>query len=369
MSYSHTILVGALAAVGLSPSVFAQQSKVIPKANATVEGTRYSVYPFGYTHQRAQQVWVGSAVTTSTALISGVNYRANAPRTNPMPGRTYTTLNIKLGTTKASPTSMSTTFATNITSTMTTVFNKAYSLPTQVVISTSPSAFNISFGWTTPLFFSSANGNLLMDVTLPGAIGKSNYFVDAEVSKGGSAGTVAPFGTSGSFSSPELFKMKADAQTLVPGGRLSILCGSFRQGYLGSLMFSLSNKMWGAIPLPLDLALIGAPKNNLYVGMDIVLPFPATSNGASYSSSFQSPIPTQAPYFGLTFYTQAYYIDAKANAAGLVSTHGLALTIASSKRPVTNQLGHYNSNSVTGNFAFGSSLFGGPVIKFQGILP
>lgn len=360
----------ALSAAIFTPSVSAQASKVIPAANASVEGSRQSVYPFGYTTPRVQQVWAGTAITSSVAFISGFEYRANAPRsaTQAMLARSYKRLQLDFGTTTVSPTTLSKTFATNITSTMTTVFNAAYNLPAQPATATSPSPFNIIFSWTTPVMFSSANGNLLADVTIPGPRGKSNYFIDAEVSSGGGGGTISPFGTTGVFSRPESVKLSANPGTLIPGGTLTLTCAPFRNRYVGNLMISLSNRMWGSIPLPLDLAFIGAPRNSLYVGMDIVLPFSTTAIGTFHSSNLTARIPNQSQYYGLRLYTQAYYLDAKANAAGLVTTHGLGLTVASSSGPVTNIVGHFDNTSLTGNYAYGT-LYGGPVVLFRGVFP
>lgn len=370
MTLSHISFAVAVAAAIFSPPVSAQASKVIPAANASVEGSRQSVYPFGYTNPRVQQVWAGSAITSSVAFIDGLDYRGNAPRsaTQAMPARAYTGLQIDFGPTSVSPTTLSKTFASNITSTMTTVFNAAFNLPAQPALATSPSPFNIKFSWTTPVMFSSANGNLLVETTIPGPRGKSNYFIDAEVSTGGGGGTISPFGTSGPFSRPESVKLSANPGTLTPGGTLSLTCAPFKNSYTGNLMISLSNTMWGSVPLPLDLALIGAPNNSLYVGMDIVLPFNTTPATTGHSSNLTAPIPNQSPYYGLRLYTQAYYLDAQANSAGLVTTHGLGLTIASSSGPVTNTVGHFDYNATTGNFGHGS-LYGGPVVQFRGILP
>jgi hypothetical protein len=279
---------------------------------------------------------------------------------------------MQFGATTVSPVTMTTTFASNITSAMTTVVNGAYNLPPLPALATSPSPFDVRFSWNTPVMFSSTTGdNLLMDVTIPGPRGKSGYFLDAEVSSGSSSGGVTkPFGTTGRFASPEKIQLSADTRTLVPGGTLDIRCGSFAKSYTGNLLVSLSNRAWGAIMLPLDLGIIGASGNNLYVGMDVTLPFntgPGTTSG--FESRMTSPIPSQPPFHGLTFYTQAYYMDPRANTAGLVSTHGLGLTTGGKMGPILNQVGHFDNTSATGNFGFGSSLYGGVVSEFTGILP
>ena len=151
----------ALAVLVLSSVTLAQQSKVIPAANAGTEGTRLSVYPFGYTTPRVQQVWDGGAITSSIAFIDGINFRGNAPRTAAVPGRSYNNLQMQFGATTVSPVTMTTTFASNITSAMTTVVNAAYNLPPLPALATSPSPFDVRFSWKTPVMFSSTSGPTL----------------------------------------------------------------------------------------------------------------------------------------------------------------------------------------------------------------
>jgi hypothetical protein len=367
MNRFHADTFCALVILTLSSGAFAQQSKVIPAANAKTEGSQLMVYPFGYTTPRVQQVWDGGAITSSVAFIDGINFRGNAPRSTAMPGRSIRNLTMDFGATSVSPATLTTTFASNITASMTTVVSGTYNLPPQPVLATSPSPFDVRFSWKTPVMFSSTSGDhLLMDVTIPGAPGKSSYFLDAEVSSGGNRnGVVKPFGTTGSFSRPQKVQMAADTQTLVPGGALDIRCGSFTQNYVGNLLFSLSNQSWGAISLPLNLGILGAPGNNLYVGMDITLPFNTSPMSLGFESRLKSPIPSQPPFNGLTFYTQAYYLDSGANAAGLVSTHGLDLTTGGQTGPIMNHIGHFDNTSPTGRLG----VRGGLVAEFTGILP
>ncbi|MHC4077455.1 MAG: hypothetical protein ACYST0_03310 [Planctomycetota bacterium] len=347
-------------------AISAQSTKVVPAANAKTEGSTASAYPFAYAFGHTQQIWSGSAVTSSVALISGISFRRDAGNvTTAFSARSFTNVTMAVGTTTKSPTSMSTTYSSNITSPLTTVVSGAYSLPAQPVPTAKPAAFNVNISWKQPYVLTAAKGNLLLDITLPGPTGKAPYFLDAEYSSGGSNGVVSPFGQNGSFSTPELFSLSADPLTLKAGGTLSVLCGRFQSNYTGNLVVGLSNKTWTTFSLPLDLALIGAPKNNLYVSMDAQFPF----NTAALTSTFKAPIPNNSIYQGLTFYLQAYYGDAKANAAGVVATHGLALTTATgASGPETNLVGHYDYTQAVGMFPFGTRR-GGPVTQFSGVLP
>ena len=356
----------------VSSMVAAQNSKVIPAANATVAGTGASMHPFSTTAPRAQQVWTGTSVTLGAAFIDGFSYRCNAPRRQALQGRSYPSVTLSFGSTSITPATMTTTFASNITSTMTTVFSGAYNLPPQPATQTSPSAFDINFSWSQPFVFTPAGGNLLADFTVPGTSTQSQYNVDAYVAGGGNGRSVTAFGSSGTFSRPEAARLSGGNSAVTPGGSLDIICQPFTTSYTGNLMFGVSRTTWGSIPLPLDLSLLGATGNNLYVSMDLVLPYNTGRGGrggTGTSSRFRTTVPAQTP-IGLTFYAQAYYLDANANTAGLVTTRGLSIVIASPSggSSVTNQMASTDSTSATGRFAFGTTL-GGPIVQFTGILP
>jgi len=367
--YSRSALACVVSVAFGIADVVAQSTRVVPAANATVEGSGASYHPFGTTAPRVQQVWTGSSITSTAAFIDGFSYRCNAPRRQTIQGRSYPNLTLEFGSTSVTPATMSTTFASNITSTMTTVFSGAYNLPSQPATKTSPSPFDIKFSWTQPFVFAGNSGNLLADFKVPGTGRQAGYSVDAFVAGGGSGQAARPFGTPGKFSSPETARLMASNQAMTPGGTLDVMCRPFSKNYTGNLMFGLSKTTWGAIALPLDLALIGAPANNLYVSMDLVVPFNTAASRNGIGSRFQVPIPVQTP-IGLVFYAQAYYVDAAANAAGLVTTRGLGLTIlkASGGSSVTNQLASMDSTSATGRFTFGT-VMGGPIVQFAGVLP
>src|SRR5690606_20653023 len=146
--------------------------------------------------------------------------------------------------------------------------------------------------------------------------------------------------------------------------------GPFSSSYPGSLVLGISDQNWGAVSLPLDLSIIGAPGNNLYVSMNFQLPFSTTASGPGFASLFQTPIPNNPAYQGLTLFSQAYYADAAANAAGLVATQGLRMTTGSSTGgPATNMVGNYDATQTTGNCAYGATRTGGAVVQFAGVPP
>ena len=347
------------------------QDKVIPVSLTSTEGNNYSVYHFGYQFPKSQQIWTNTAITKGIAVITGLQYRRDTGHQKvAYPARSYKSATFSLGTTSVSPATMSTTFATNVTSALTVVLNaKAWSLPALAAPPASPAPFNIGINWTTPFVYDAAKGNLILQVELPGPAAKSSYFCDAERTAKSGGGTIQRLGTGGAFWRREVYALSGNPAALTPGGSLDLQCGKFSKGYAGSLIIGLSNTRWSGITLPMDLSMIGAPKNNLYVSLDTQLPFPATGSGTNYNSSFRAPIPSSPIYSGLTFYTQAWYADANANNAGLVASNALTLTIAKSGGPIAQTVGHFSTSNPTGNYIYGTNNTGGPVIKFLGIIP
>ncbi|MHC4919301.1 MAG: hypothetical protein ACYTKC_06860 [Planctomycetota bacterium] len=363
----------AVVVLVLVSGLTAQHTRVVPAENSTLEGSTGSIYPFANVYGRSQQVWKASAVTSSVALLKSIGYRIDSNIGSAVPSRTYTNATMSLGKTAVAPDNMSAIFANNITHTMTKILdaNKLV-LPAQPIPTSVPAAFNINIEWTTPFVFVNGAENLLLDMILPGSPAKSQYVVDAEFTDAASSGSVVHFGTGGSFSSPEMFSMYADESKLKPGGTLNLTCGTFRNAYLGSLIVGLSSSNWSGYSLPLDLSFLGAPRNSLYVSMDLTLPFNTAPGGfGTHRSNLNTPIPNETIYKGLKFYTQAYYADGKANGAGLVTTGALKLTTAdaSAAAAASHLIGNRDYQGTSGSSPFGGSRFAGPVVQFKGILP
>lgn len=90
-------------------------------------------------------------------------------------------------------------------------------------------------------------------------------------------------------------------------------------------ILGISNKFFGAIPLPFDLGLIGAPGCKLYVSMDLTLPGVALGTGdGGGSTSWSLPIPGGVQ--GVTLYHQVFVID-PVNQLRLITSMGLESTI------------------------------------------
>ena len=88
----------------------------------------------------------------------------------------------------------------------------------------------------------------------------------------------------------------------------------------GILLFGFSDKSWGGISLPLDLAFLGMNGCNLLVSWNVEVNF--TSPRAGGVLDLPLPIPTNPTLEGLTFYNQAWVLDPKANAFGVGTSNG-----------------------------------------------
>jgi hypothetical protein len=74
---------------------------------------------------------------------------------------------------------------------------------------------------------------------------------------------------------------------------------------VGILMFGVSNTLWGGLPLPLDLAVVGAPGCNLNVSTDVAV---TVLLGGGVGQATWS-LPNLPSAVGVQFYTQGFVFD------------------------------------------------------------
>ncbi|MHC4854670.1 MAG: hypothetical protein ACYTF5_21920, partial [Planctomycetota bacterium] len=351
-------VVAATATLTCAPAE-AQNTKVVPASATSTEAPSNSYFPFVYNNTRVQQVWNGPDVVAGVALINSINFRRDGSG-GAFPKIDIPKIVVSIGHTSVSPLTMSTTFAANITSTMTTLVNGKYSLPAQPTVSSPPAAFNIKYPASKPFIYNRQTGHLIMEwiIGSGAATNKVNYILDAiryildaiRTTTGG-GGNVTPFGSWGKFAGNDPAKWSADANKLVPGGAAAFSLTGFNQAYTSKLFVGVSNTIYQGLKLPYDLGNIGAPGNFLYTGLDLILPFTLqkTPSAPSYSANLNFPLPNDNKLIGLKAYAQTYYGDSKANAAGLVASDALTLTVGSGT-PTTQTLGQQGTTMATGFF-------------------
>jgi hypothetical protein len=106
-----------------------------------------------------------------------------------------------------------------------------------------------------------------------------------------------------------------DANSYVAGRNLPTL-----------LVIGTSGTAWGSVPLPLDLAALGAP--GCFLRNDILLTVPGTTSNDLYGAvSVQVAVPFRPDLFGAPVFTQVLFFEAAANSLGVFTSNGLAHTL------------------------------------------
>lgn len=88
-------------------------------------------------------------------------------------------------------------------------------------------------------------------------------------------------------------------------------------------VLGLSNTTHGAIPLPFDLGVIGAPGCPARVALDVTLGLA----GAGGQATLVFPIPNNPLFVGLTFHTQAFVLDTPLNVLGMSTSDAATCVI------------------------------------------
>src|SRR5262245_21042927 len=99
----------------------AQSQVVVPTLFANTEGNDLGTYPWGRPTCHTQQIWAGTALASTTALISAMAYRPDNDNSTGGSLVNYGSVTVDVSTTSLNPASMTTTFSSNITGTPTNV--------------------------------------------------------------------------------------------------------------------------------------------------------------------------------------------------------------------------------------------------------
>jgi len=350
-----TVCICTLTLAGLG---HAQTTKVVPAAAATSDGSSSTPYFSGYGSGRAQQVILGKKLAPNTALIREVALRADGSNLQTVPGRSFTNLKFYLGVTDKSPSTMSTTFASNRTSVYKLMFSGAMNLPAQNA-TTRP--FNIRWKLSAPYLYRAADGNLLLEWEVPGQPTKSNYFLDTHADSA-TPGQFKAYGPAGKFAASESYTVTCpNPAGLAPGGKAEFMTASFKKNYPAIVAWGFSDKFYGPLPLPFDLTTLGAPGNALNCSIDLALPLVMQAGRGGWEARSALPIPYHPWFNGFQIFAQAIFVDQPSNALGLVFSQGLQLTV--SEDSAGTLLGHYDSTSATGYLTTRQGL----VIEFTGV--
>lgn len=302
---------------------------VLPSAYVSKMGNSNNIYGVAYANQRYQQVYAGSQVGGVRVFTGHALRMRNAVYTGPSQ-----TLEIKLSSTSYSPSTLTTTFKTNITSTQTTVFKKkTYKYP-NMVSNTNPAKFLIRFKWDKPFIWTAKKGQNLLIEVLNSSSASGRYYADAasadsNVARLWGTGTTATTGSKGSnyglitkfeyTGSGSLVPVLANNGTPVLGKTFSVDLSSARANTAAGFIVGGSNTKWGSVNLPLDLTPLNAKGCKLLVAPDLITGVPV---GASGTASIKIPIPNQKSLIGVQWHNQFLVLDAKANGLGMAFSNG-----------------------------------------------
>lgn len=158
---SATVAATSLLLVGWAS---ATSPVIIPDAAATVEGNSDNLYPFNGEGCRYQQVIVSGEFSGTPCWIQGFALRPDSVGGQAF-SVTLDAVKIRLSTTTAAPGTLSRTFASNLGSDATTVYNGSLALSSQNTgPDAGPKSFDIVVNFQAPFYYDPAKGNLLLDV-------------------------------------------------------------------------------------------------------------------------------------------------------------------------------------------------------------
>jgi hypothetical protein len=358
MKTIHTFAV--LCTVAVLP---AQNEMVVPANASSADANASSAFPFGYQSMHMQQVWDGGVICTTQAAILGMTVRVNRADAGIAQAFTAQNMRVLLGHTSVTPATMSTTFASNVTGPMTTVFQGNMNVPAQQPPVGKAAPFNLPlFALTAPFMYTRAGGDLILEMISDPPNGKPSYFVDAATS----GGNLVQWGTPGRLASDNLnFHAISRANQAIPGGTVDLSTETTVKSYPGGLLFGLTDQSIGGLPLPFDLGFFGATGNWLYLAPIATAPHNFQQTSMGWASTLALPVPNLPTLVGGRIYAQSYLVDPPANNAGLVTTDAIEATIGSLVPLPMAMVGHFDITRATGSFQFGSGR-GGAVVKFSG---
>ena len=302
----------------------AQSAVTLPAHAGAVDGHHSTSLPFGVPGFRTQLLLDGAVLAPNGALLTGLRFRADRGSL-PSTGATVPNVTVTISNTTIPAGFLGTTFATNVTSTPTTVFQGSVTLPAYPAADRpGPMAFDVVIPFTTP-WLSSPGSNVLVDIVGANpANAQPVYWLDAV--QGGGAAT--QFGVRGDNPSGDNLLLNVstgnslEPRQLVPGGSLDFNSTlSFTQPP-GVLALGVT-----APATPIDLGVIGAPTQTLYVDPLVLATHSWQQSFIGWYSTYTLPVPINPALVGQLLYAQSTVFEAAANPLSLVLSAALELRI------------------------------------------
>ncbi len=315
-----------LAVLALAAAATAQTTFVYPTAFANREGQSSNSYlPFGYGPSRSQIHYLGNALPMpNQTAIRAVGFRQDGATAANEPAYRVQ-MEVRMGVTTRRLGTLTGTYATNYDGTPVMVFaRRFFDLPARPASTTQPSSSVIYVPLDAPFTFDSSN-NLLFDVTILANNNANQPFLcTTDLATHQTASS--RYGTACQTSTNTTPELTADEQALGQGWNVTLVRGAPSSG--AALMVGLGNTSWSGLPLPFDLAPLGAPGCTVHVDVLVSMSrFLSAGGGTSWSL----PTPNDISLDGASLYGQVAMVDLFANNFGIITSNGVRTTF----RPLT----------------------------------
>lgn len=218
-------------------------------------------------------------------------------------------------------TGMSTTFASNYSTTPVTVYTpKTLTLPTIPAASAGPNNNYVWIPLDVPFTYDNTQ-NLVVEYRVT-ANNNGNAAFSYSLDAGGAVTPTGTFGVACQTSGASTPALTCGAATVGANWNHSLTNGPASSA--GILLIGTSNTTFNGIPLPFSLASLGANGCSLAVSPDLSFTV-ATTTSRSFSVNIA--LPNVPPMAGQTFYCQAVLADVFANSLGLITSNGSTATL------------------------------------------
>jgi hypothetical protein len=347
------------------------QHRWVPAHAAFADGDRSVAVPAATFGFRWQILVDAAAIAPNGAMLSGIAFRSDEDPTQS--GYPLANVSVALRQTATTVGAMSATFASNGAGTATTVFQGTVSLPGAGTPAIGAGPFDVVVPFAMPFAFTVAQGNLLIDIVVPGATGGSfnpGYFLDL-VCGGGSATNVGVRGTFALGSSISL-TCGSDPRAMTAGGSFtltSVLANVFTPPP-GAIALGLV-----APPQPFDLGVLGAPGNLLHIDPQVLLahpwagPLPSPFPPGAWAAQLSLVVPNQPVLVGTMVYAQSATFPPSANALGLVVANAVEMRIGDAAEQLPVRLLVAEPGAPSGSFvscAGSPTDHGAPALRLDG---
>jgi len=342
------------------PRPAAQSRRVIPSYCESFEGNAGENLVAGCEDMHKQMFYEGQFIAATRAVITALAFRRDGEKKV-----SYQAHTLHRMVTLDTVTKVSSLFANNLTAAAVKVYDaKNTRLPAAPVCTVPPAPFTVFFPFTRPYTYQPGAGKLLVDllgIGTPKAC--RTWEVDNHFQNYGNSGMVIEYGKACTGSRGERLDAKVTPYKLHLGGTFELLFNQagFQPGALAAWI-GMSRDRFAGVPLPLDLAFLGAPGCTLQASMELVLPHGAA--GGAFPPLTLSIPSTPALALGQLF-CQAAAAAPGANGAGLVLSGPQHALVWPTQRPPTEVM---TITAASSSAASGVSCYTpeGPVTAFFG---